>query len=259
MNPSENRQVAGGPPAYSVVVPVHNEEQNISLLVHGIVPVMEKLDQPFEVILVDDGSTDGGYARMLELQSDFPQLVLVKFRGRNGQTAAFDAGFRQARGEVIITLDADLQYDPEDIPLLLSRLDSADVVCGWRSQRADNLVRRISSVIANAVRNRLSHDQVRDVGCSLRAFKRAGLRRMKLFEGLHRFLPTLMKMDGLTVVEVPVRHRPRLYGRTKYNIRNRLFRSLMDLFAVRWMKRRWLVYEIEEVRSWDRNSGSSSG
>lgn len=243
---------------YSVVIPVHNEEPNLSLLIHGLMPVMEKLGKGHEVILVDDGSTDGSYKKMLELQDLFPQIVLVKFRSRNGQTAAFDAGFRQARGGVVITLDADLQYDPEDIPGLLIHLESADVVCGWRAQRADNLLRRISSVIANTVRNRLSHDQIKDVGCSLRVFKREGLGRMKLFEGLHRFLPTLLRMDGLTVVEVPVHHRPRLYGRTKYNIRNRLFRSLMDLFAVRWMKRRWLVYEIEEVRTWDPNSGSFS-
>ena len=246
-------------PGYSVVIPVHNEEANIPVLIKGLMPVMEKLGRGYEVILVDDGSTDGSYAQMVRLQRTFPQMVLVKFRGRNGQTAAFDAGFRQARGEIVITLDADLQYDPEDIPELLSHLNSADVVCGYRTQRADNFIRRISSRLANSVRNRLSHGQVRDVGCSLRAIKRAGLKRMKLYEGMHRFLPTLLKMDGLRIVEVPVHHRPRIYGSTKYNIRNRLFKSLMDLFVVRWMKRRWLTYEIEEVRTWDRNSGSSSG
>jgi dolichol-phosphate mannosyltransferase len=258
MNGREKQPETKVLPTYSLVIPVHNEEANLSLLIHGLKPVMDKIGKPYEIILVDDGSTDGSYGKMAELQSAVPQLVLVRFRGRNGQTAAFDAGFHRAKGTVVITLDADLQYDPEDIPNLLSHLDEADVVCGWRGQRADNLVRRVSSVIANAVRNRFSHDQVRDVGCSLRAIKREGLDRIKLYEGMHRFLPTLLKMEGMRIVEVPVHHRPRLYGNTKYNIRNRLFKSLMDLFAIRWMKRRWLHYEIEEVRTWDPNSGSSS-
>jgi len=245
-----------GVPVYSLVIPLYNEETNIPLLVPSLPPVMEKLGQPYEIILVDDGSTDHSYERMTHFSEIYPQLVVVKFRRRCGQTAAFDCGFKLARGKVIVTMDGDLQYDPADILKLIPYLESADVVCGWRKRRADTLVRRASSVFANSTRNWLSEEQIQDVGCSLRAFKRESLRNLKLYNGMHRFLTTLLKLDGFKVVEVPVQHFPRRYGLSKYNIRNRAIRSFVDLLAVRWMKRRWLSYEIEEVKQCGGTSGS---
>jgi glycosyltransferase involved in cell wall biosynthesis len=256
MTMEKNPYDAGESPAYSLVIPVYNEEANIPLLVPSLLPVMEKLREPFEIILVDDGSTDGSYERMVRFSETYPQLVLVKFRRRGGQTAAFDAGFRLARGKVVITMDGDLQYDPADILKMVPHLESADVVCGWRERRADTLVRRVSSVIANTIRNWLSQEKILDVGCSLRVFKRESLKSLKLYNGMHRFLPTLLKLDGFKVVEVPVQHFPRRYGLSKYNIRNRAIRSFVDLLAVRWMKRRWLSYEIEEVKQCGGTSGS---
>jgi len=252
----KNPYDAGASPAYSLIVPIFNEEANIPLLVPSLLPVMKKLREPFEIILVDDGSTDGSYECMVRFSETHPQLVLIKFHRRSGQTAAFDAGFRLARGKVVITMDGDLQYDPGDILKMVPYLESADVVCGWRERRADTLVRRVSSVIANSIRNWLSQEQILDVGCSLRIFKRETLKSLKLYNGMHRFLPTLLKLDGFKVVEVPVQHFPRRYGLSKYNIRNRAIRSFVDLLAVRWMKRRWLSYEIEEIKRCDGTSGS---
>jgi glycosyltransferase involved in cell wall biosynthesis len=258
MATEKNPHDSGAFPAYSLIIPIYNEEANIPLLVPSLLPVMEKLRQPFEIILVDDGSTDSSYERMVQFSEIYPQLVLVKFRSRSGQTAAFDAGFRLARGNVVITMDGDLQYDPSDILKLIPYLEAADVVCGWRERRADTLVRRVSSVVANAIRNALSQEQIQDVGCSLRVFKRESLKTLKLHNGMHRFLPTLLKLDGFKVVEVPVQHFPRRYGLSKYNIRNRAIRSFVDLLAVRWMKRRWLKYEIEEVKQCGGTFGSHS-
>jgi len=160
--------------------------------------------------------------------------------------SAFDAGFKAARGKAVITMDADQQNDPADIPRLLEALEQWDVVCGYRQKRHDSVVRRISSRVANWVRNKLTRESIRDVGCSLRAVKRECLQGLKLYNGMHRFLPTLLRLDGWRVTEVPVNHRPRRRGKSKYGIRNRLFRGLRDLMAVRWMRSRWLRYRIAE-------------
>lgn len=147
----------------------------------------------------------------------------------------------------MITMDADLQNDPHDIPLLLEKIGEFDAVCGWRYRRRDPWIKIISSKIANFVRNKLSQEDIIDTGCSLKAYRRECLTRLKLFNGMHRFLPSLLKMEGFKVTQVKVSHRPRRFGRTKYNIRNRIMRGFIDLLAVRWMKRRHLDYEIEEV------------
>jgi glycosyltransferase involved in cell wall biosynthesis len=157
-----------------------------------------------------------------------------------------EAGFRRARGAVVVTLDADLQNDPSDIPALVGQLADWDAVVGVRVRRRDNLVRRVSSRVANYVRNRLSDESISDTGCSLKAYRRGALERLVLYEGLHRFLPTLLKMEGFRVREVPVSHRPRRHGRSKYGIANRLVPSFVDLLAVRWMKRRKLRYEVKD-------------
>jgi glycosyltransferase involved in cell wall biosynthesis len=161
-------------------------------------------------------------------------------------TAAMAAGFDNARGEIVVTIDADMQNDPTDIPRLLDKMNEWDVVCGVRQNRQDNFVRKTSSLIANSVRNRMTHERIHDVGCTLRAYRREYLRRIKLFEGMHRFLPTLLRLEGARIIEVPVRHRPRVKGKNKYGIGNRLFKGLRDLSAVRWMQARYIRYEVEE-------------
>ena len=154
--------------------------------------------------------------------------------------------FKSARGKVIVTMDADLQNSPEDIPLLLEKIKEYDVVCGWRHKRNDPWIKRISSRIANSVRNKLSEETITDTGCSLKAFRRECFENVKLYKGMHRFFPTLMKMEGFKVTEVKVRHYPRIHGYSKYNIRNRLMSSFLDLLAIRWMKKRHISYEIVE-------------
>ena len=233
-------------PNLSVVIPVFNEEDNVGPLTTELMAVLQGLNKTFEVIYIDDGSTDNSYALLKDMQKSLASIRIIKFKKNCGQTAAFDAGISAARGEVIVTMDADLQNDPHDIPKLLEKIGDADVVCGWRQKRNDTVVRRISSIIANGVRNRLSNETIKDVGCSLKAFRSVYAKKMKLFNGLHRFFPTLIKMEGGTVIEIPVNHRPRRSGTPKYNIRNRVVRSFVDLLAVCWMKKRKLTYEIEE-------------
>ncbi len=233
-------------PYLSVVIPVYNEKDNLKPLTRELLDVLESLGRSFEIVFVDDGSRDGSSQVLKTLSAENSSLRIVAFKENCGQTAAFDAGFRAARGDVVITMDADMQNDPHDIPQLLDRIGEYDLVCGWRANRNDTIVRRFSSRIANAVRNALSGESIRDVGCSLKAFRREYAQKLKMFNGMHRFFPTLVKMEGGRVLEVKVNHRPRMHGEAKYNIRNRVFRSFVDLLAVCWMKKRNLQYEIKE-------------
>jgi len=235
-----------GCPEVSVVIPAYNEEKCIGACVREVQDVMDRLRRSYEIVVVDDGSTDNTLNVLRECKSGMPQLVILSLDGNCGQSAAFDAGLKGARGAVIVTMDADLQNDPADIPRLLDLIGEWDLVCGYRRERQDSTVRRISSRIANSVRNRLTHETIRDVGCSLRAFRSECVNGLKLYRGMHRFLPTLLRLDGWTVTEIPVHHRARMWGESKYGIRNRLFCGLRDLFAVRWMMRRWLKYRIAE-------------
>ena len=228
----------------SVVVPTFNEETNIEPLVQELVPHLEALGEPFEILLVDDGSTDRSLEVALDLARREPHVRVLALEGRSGQSAAFDAGFKAARGEWVVTMDADLQNDPADIARLLEAIPGWDAVVGWRRQRCDNWVRRVSSRVSNAVRNNLSGDSIIDTGCSLKLFRREALTSLKMYSGMHRFLPTLMRFEGFRVRETPVNHRPRLRGRSKYNIRNRAFRAFVDLLAVRWMRSRRLNYRL---------------
>ncbi len=232
-------------PYLSVVVPVYDERDNLDPLIEEIVPALASLGRPFEILLVDDGSGDGSAEKIAELVRSRPGVRGLHFRTNRGQTAAFDAGFKAARGRVVVTLDADLQNDPKDIRALLAALDEGyDAAVGYRSVRRDSWLKRVSSSIANSVRNRLSGDDIIDTGCSLKAFRRECLSHIKLHTGMHRFFPTLLRIEGYRVVQVPVRHRERRAGRSKYGIRNRAFRAFADLLVVRWMKKRRLGYEV---------------
>jgi glycosyltransferase involved in cell wall biosynthesis len=241
------------PVEISVVAPVYNERDNLAPLVDELLEVLRPNLVPFEILLVDDGSQDGSSQAIDALAAAHEEVRGVHFEANGGQTAAFDAGFKAARGAVVVTIDADLQNDPRDIPALLRALPGHDAAVGFRATRRDGVVRRWSSKIANAVRNRISGDDIVDTGCSLKAFRTEALREIKLWNGMHRFLPTLIKIDGGSVVQLPVNHRPRLKGTSKYGVWNRVFRSSADLFAVRWMKSRRLRYRVL------RRTGTSDG
>ena len=228
----------------SIVIPVYNERDNLVPLEEKLETELSKLNISYEIILIDDGSVDGSPHIINSLKKNNPRLKLIRFGSNHGQSAAFAAGFKAARGKIFVTLDADMQNNPADIPLLLDQMQDFDVVCGWRFKRNDPWIKRVSSKIGNGVRNWLSQEEIADTGCSLKAFRRECFDKVKLFKGMHRFFPTLMKMEGFRVTQVKVSHHPRLHGVSKYNIRNRLFSSLHDLMAIRWMKKRHINYDI---------------
>jgi len=230
----------------SLVIPVYNERDNLAPLLEEIAVALRGAS--YEVVAVDDGSTDGSLPELKRLRAAHPELRVVAFERNAGQTAAFAAGFRAARGAVLVTLDADLQNDPADIPALVAALGDggASAVAGYRVERRDTAWKRLQSRIANGVRNWLNGESIRDTGCSLKAFRADAVRGLPLFNGMHRFLPTLVRMHGGRVAELPVRHRPRRSGRTKYGMWNRAWRALVDAFAVRWMQRRALKYRVTE-------------
>ena len=232
----------------ALVIPVYNERDNLPLLIDEITHAVGGTGRRYEIVAVDDASTDGSLDVLRGLERDHPELRVVALAEHAGQTAALAAGFRAACSRVVVTLDADLQNDPADVPALLAELErsSAAAVVGYRVNRHDSAWKRLQSRIANGVRNRLNRETIRDTGCSLKAFRADAVCALPLFDGMHRFLPTLVRMGGGTVVEVPVRHRPRRFGRTKYGMWNRVFRSFADALAVRWMQRRALRYRIRE-------------
>jgi glycosyltransferase involved in cell wall biosynthesis len=232
----------------SVVIPVYNEEENLPHLWPELRGVLESLGLAFEVVFVDDGSRDRSAELIRGFREVDPRVRLVRLKANAGETAATDAGFKAAVGRWVVTMDADLQNDPHDIPSLLSHLDRWDAVTGWRVDRGegDSIVRRVSSRIANRVRNGISDETIQDSGCTFRAFRRECLRGLVLYRGFHRFIPTLLKMRGYRVIEVPVRNRPRRYGQSKYGVLNRVFVATADLLVVRWMKNRLLRYEVAE-------------
>jgi dolichol-phosphate mannosyltransferase len=230
----------------SVVVPVYNEEENLPILIEQLVEVLKPLGKTYEMIFVDDGSTDRSREILKSLVAEHPQIRILGFKYNCGETAAGAAGLKEAKGDVVITIDADLQNDPRDIPAMLGYLKEHDMVTGWRQKREDSWVKRVTSKIANRIRNRLSGESIRDSGCTYRAYKRECLENLKLYKGMHRFMPTLVKMEGFRVIEIPIAHHPRQYGVSKYTTWNRMWRALVDLLAVRWMKSRHIRYEIEE-------------
>ena len=232
----------------SVVIPVYNEEENLPRLWPELRGVLEQMGVSFEVIFVDDGSRDRSAEIIRALREGDARVRLVRLKANAGETAATDAGFKAARGQRVVTMDADLQNDPHDIHTLVQRLEQWDAVTGWRVSRGegDSLVRRISSRLANRTRNWLSDESIHDSGCTFRAFRRECLRGLVLYRGFHRFIPTLLRVRGYRVIEIPVRNRPRRFGQSKYGILNRGVVAFVDLLMVRWMKKRLLRYDIAE-------------
>ena len=232
------------PPQLSAVVPAYNEVESLPQLLTELRAALDGAGQPWELVLVDDGSTDGTGELLRAEAARVPRLAVVRFEKNAGQSAALAAGLQRARGDVVVTLDADLQNDPADIPDLLAALAGADVVSGVRARRHDSWIRLVSSRIANATRRAVLGDKVTDIGCSLKAYRRDVLVGLPMFVGVHRFLPALCQFRGARVVEVPVHHRPRTRGVSKYGMGNRLWRGIHDLIGVSWLKVRLLRYRV---------------
>jgi glycosyltransferase involved in cell wall biosynthesis len=223
----------------SVVLPCANERDNLEPMIQELEAELRKLARPFEVIVVDDASTDGGMEVLRSLQQTRPWLRVLQHRVNCGQSASYCSGFRVATGELVVTMDADRQHDPADIPVLLRELaPPVAAVCGVRTARHDNWVRRGSSRIANGFASWMTGDQVVDAGCTFRILRRPALAELPAFNGLHRFIPTLLRYQGYQIVRVPIRHRNRLAGVSKYGIGNRLWRGILDCLAMRWYHRR---------------------
>ena len=227
----------------SVVIPVYNEEENIAPLIEQLQTSVGNWPGEAEFLFVDDGSTDRTLQLLKDAQLRDPRVHIAHFRRNLGQTAAMAAGFHLAKGRWIVTVDGDLQNDPAEIPRLAAMLDAWDVVCGVRTRRQDTWWKRRSSRIANGFRNWVTGDDIVDTGCTLKAYRRECVEHLELYNGMHRFLPTLLKMRGLRVTQVPVSHHPRLAGKTKYDTWRRLKKGLADVWAVRWMKKNWIAYE----------------
>ena len=230
----------------SVVVPVYNEIGCLDPLTERVRGALDSVGTDWELVLVDDGSTDGSGEKMDELAAANPRIRVLHFEANCGQTAGLDAGFRNAEGRYIALLDADLQTFPEDLPQLLHTLkeEGLDAVVGIRADRKDTGWRKFSSWFANGVRNRLTREDILDTGCPIKVFRAEAIRSLKLFTGMHRFLPTLLRMEGFTVRQVPVRHASRFTGSSKYGTLDRAFSGLRDALAVRWMQDRSMKWKL---------------
>lgn len=228
-------------PAVSVVVPLYNEEENVPILQAELTAGLAGLD--YEIVFVDDGSND----QTVERIAPDPRIRVLRFEKNAGQSAAMYAGLHFVRGETVVLIDGDLQNDPADIPKLLAEIKrGADLVCGYRLQRKDTFVKRATSRVANFVRSRFAKDGVRDTGCTLKAMRRECIQTLVPFKGMHRFIPALVKGAGYRLVEVPVNHRPRKFGLSKYGLGNRAIRATVDMFGVRWLLSRRLHYKVRD-------------
>jgi len=244
--------------ALSIIIPVKDEGENIDILGNEINMAMENVTLPWECIWIDDGSTDTTVGELKKLSACDARHRLVILARNFGQSAALSVGFQNATGDILVTLDGDGQNDPADIPRLIEKLQKhgADMVNGVRQKRHDSFVRKISSRIANNFRDWVTGDRVTDVGCSVRVFKRECVKGIPVFKGMHRFLPTLVRMQGYThIMESLVNHRPRVRGKTKYGIQNRLWVGLADLAAVKWMQSRLVFPEVQSMTSTTRREG----
>jgi glycosyltransferase involved in cell wall biosynthesis len=233
-------------PELSVLLPAFNEAESLPVVWAELGPVLDGLARPAEVIFVDDGSADATAEVVRSFLAADPRVRLVRLAANAGLSAALDAGFRCARGRIVITMDSDLQNDPRDIPRMLESLEGYDAVTGWRQRRDDPWLKRISSRVANHIRNAITREDVHDSACTLRLIRSGCLPQLPRFRGFHRFVPTLLRLAGYRVLELPVRHRARRYGESHYGIRNRALVAFEDLLAVRWMQDRRLRYDATE-------------
>ena len=238
--------MSGGAPELSVVLPAYNEEESLPQVWSEVGAVLDGLNRSAEVIFVDDGSVDATPDIVRSFRAADLRVRLIRLAANAGLSAALDAGLARARGRVVITLDSDLQNDPRDIPRMLDALEGYDAVTGWRQQRDDPWLKRVSSRIANRVRNAVTRESVHDSACTLRVLRHGCLACLPRFRGFHRFVPTLLRMAGCRVLELPVGHRARRFGVSHYGIRNRAFVAFEDLLAVRWMQDRRLRYDATE-------------
>ncbi len=233
-------------PLASIVVPFFNEEENVPELAARVAAVFAATPAyDYECVFVNDGSTDGTRAALDRLAAENPRVRPLHFVKNCGQSAAVIAGMRHARGEFLLTLDGDLQNDPVDLPRFLELLQEYDCVCGYRAKRNDDFIRKLSSRVANSVRNGILHDGIRDSGCGAKGFRRACVPALPCFNGVHRFMAVFIRKAGFTIVETPVTHHARIHGVSKYGIGNRLWRGLYDLVGVAWLRRRHVAYQVE--------------
>jgi glycosyltransferase involved in cell wall biosynthesis len=247
MQPSSPGGSAPDLPLVTLIVPVYNEADNLLPLAGEIRRAMEGQPRPWRLLLADDGSTDGSLAVIRALAGADPRLLYLALETNSGQSAALDAAFNRAPGDIFVTLDADLQNDPADIPALLDLLDQGyDLAAGYRLRRRDSPAKRLASLLANAVRRAFLRDGIRDSGCSLKAMRAPLARRLPLFRGMHRFLPALAMLRGAAVVQTPVSHRPRTRGVSKYRVLDRLWPGIQDLLGVWWLRRRRAPYSLKE-------------
>ena len=244
-------------PDISVVIPLRDEEENVAALHRELTDVLDQLGVPYEVILVDDGSTDGTFEQLRMVQAGDPKVTAIRFTRNFGQTAAFVAGFAAARGQYIVTLDGDLQNDPRDIPGMLELARRKDIVSGWRRRRQDSfLTRHLPSAIANWLLGIITGVRLHDNGCSLKVYRANVVKPLKLRPGMHRYLPAIASQLGGRVAEVEVNHRPRQHGHSKYNL-SRTFRVVADLVQLRRLMREAVdpatpaphLYDIAEIRA----------
>ena len=229
----------------SVIIPVYNEKENIVPMIGQIENALKKQFTSYEIIYVNDGSTDGSEELLNQIAKNNKSVVPYHFTSNNGQTAALAAGFKKCRGDLVVTMDGDMQTDPEDIYVLLPHIKNFDMVNGKRATREDGISRKIASKIGNGIRNWITDDNIQDTGCPLKLFKKEVVKSFELFNGMHRFLPTLSKIYGYTATEVPVRHYDRQFGVSKYQTWGRALRGFKDALAVRWIKSRVLKYKIK--------------
>ena len=233
-------------PELSVLLPAFNEAESLPQVWSELGAVLDELARSAEVIFVDDGSTDRTSEIVRSIRRADPRVRLIRLAANGGLSTALAAGLDRVRGAIVVTMDSDLQNDPRDIPRMLASLEGYDAVTGWRQHRDDPWLKRASSRIANAIRNTVTGDHVRDSACTLRVIRRRCLPCLPRFRGFHRFVPTLLRLGGCRVLELPVNHRARRFGVSHYGIRNRAFVAFEDLLAVRWMQDRWLRYEANE-------------
>lgn len=224
-------------PYFSIIIPVYNELGNLDTLYQNLKTGLYAYEGKYEIIFVDDGSNDGSYEKLKAFAQENPVVKLLKFRRNFGQTAAISAGIDHSSGDIIVFLDADLQNDPSDIPLLLKKIEEGyDVVCGWRKKRKDKIFyRKLPSLIANNIIRKVSHVNIHDIGCSLKAFRREIIKEINLYGEMHRFLPILAARIGAYITEIPVKHHPRIHGKSKYGL-NRTYKVLLDLITVQFMR-----------------------